>query len=510
MLTIPKKVRDIIKSDSYNNNIRIHFPNGERADITNENIVSESVDFRESICSRNGLKFGLCETPMIQFETFGVENVKGAAIECSLEVDCHLTGDGTVTYDVPSFVETDNENVKITNIEQNVFRVERCQNGYSALLINRALDSQGHLYLLTLSCVNSEDIYPNHIADRLYVRSASNSAIRSEVINQNEIKYLYPSTDGTMSDLIVFFINSSNLYYDVKVTIQEVSHDNISKGMSLPGYDGDQIINNRAEFTVIDDNTLKIEPYQSNFSSGRYTLLQNETLPKGVYQYNKDAHVTHELQIIDRYGNFIINLNDNIPNGSFIWLEGTEQITHKLSVGFNGPEDYLHLDDYFKCYGSKIIPVIEGAVYRSDIDKWVYPIPYGKFVVDSCKKQSDMTHRRFICYNEIAYQNWEFPALAKSAIESILWKDKSLTFSIESIIGMLLPGYGRSYSRANGGGCDDFPLWNISFTHDGVDYRLDTYINTYNIPFQLSSDPAFSVVKEHYSTEYIKNVSEIK
>lgn len=87
MLYIPEEVKEILKKDSVKKNLRISFPNGERADITNENIISESMSFTESICSRDYLKFGLCEAPVIEFETVGIENIKGMEIEASLEVD---------------------------------------------------------------------------------------------------------------------------------------------------------------------------------------------------------------------------------------------------------------------------------------------------------------------------------------------------------------------------------------------------------------------------------------
>lgn len=96
MITIPESIKSLLKSDSAHKNFRVHFPNGERADITNENIISESVTLTESICSQQTLMFNTCETPMIEFETFGVENIKGAIIECSLEVECPSTVTGAV------------------------------------------------------------------------------------------------------------------------------------------------------------------------------------------------------------------------------------------------------------------------------------------------------------------------------------------------------------------------------------------------------------------------------
>lgn len=96
MLTIPSAVEDALKNGAQKN-FRVHFPNGERADITNDNIVSESVSFTESICSQSELKFGLAEASVLEFETVGVENIRGVEIEASDEVEY---GNG-LTYSIP-------------------------------------------------------------------------------------------------------------------------------------------------------------------------------------------------------------------------------------------------------------------------------------------------------------------------------------------------------------------------------------------------------------------------
>ena len=88
MLSVPSEIQELCKQDSIKKNFRVHFPNGERTDITNANIVSESVKFTESLCSRDTFKLGLCESPSIEFETVGVGNIKGAEIECSIEIYC--------------------------------------------------------------------------------------------------------------------------------------------------------------------------------------------------------------------------------------------------------------------------------------------------------------------------------------------------------------------------------------------------------------------------------------
>lgn len=95
MLTIPQEIKDLLHLDHCKKNIRIHFPNGERTDICNDLIVKDSVQFTESLCSQDSLKFGLCESPIFECETVGVGNIKGATIEVSCEIYCEPTVSGS-------------------------------------------------------------------------------------------------------------------------------------------------------------------------------------------------------------------------------------------------------------------------------------------------------------------------------------------------------------------------------------------------------------------------------
>ena len=87
MLTIPATIQALYKSDRVRKNFRAHFPNGEYSDITNDNIVSESVKFTESVCSQDVFRFGCAESSVLEFETVGVGNMYGMTIEASFEID---------------------------------------------------------------------------------------------------------------------------------------------------------------------------------------------------------------------------------------------------------------------------------------------------------------------------------------------------------------------------------------------------------------------------------------
>jgi hypothetical protein len=49
---------------------------------------------------------------------------------------------------------------------------------------------------------------------------------------------------------------------------------------------------------------------------------------------------------------------------------------------------------------------VDGAVWQIDIQQWVYSIPYGTFVVQSADRQTNMNHRKIVCYNAVAANGW--------------------------------------------------------------------------------------------------------
>lgn len=119
MINVPQEIKDLLHTDSVKKNIRIHFPNGERSDICNDLIVMDSVSFKESLCSQNTFKFGLCESPIFECEVVRVSNIKGATIEVYCEVFCPSTVSGAVwRADIQQYVYP---------IKYGAFRVQSCE-----------------------------------------------------------------------------------------------------------------------------------------------------------------------------------------------------------------------------------------------------------------------------------------------------------------------------------------------------------------------------------------------
>lgn len=103
MLNIPNEIKELIRTDGVRKNFRVHFTNGERADLTNENIVSESARFTESVCSADTFRFGCAEASVVEFEMVGIENIRGMTIECSMEyaVPANMQATYGAWYSVP-------------------------------------------------------------------------------------------------------------------------------------------------------------------------------------------------------------------------------------------------------------------------------------------------------------------------------------------------------------------------------------------------------------------------
>lgn len=101
MINLTAAQQNIVKSDSAIKNFRVHFPNGENSDLTNDDIVFETVKFTESVCSEQTFRFGCAEASVIEFETVGVANIIGMTIECSMTF---TLGDESVTVPYGVFI----------------------------------------------------------------------------------------------------------------------------------------------------------------------------------------------------------------------------------------------------------------------------------------------------------------------------------------------------------------------------------------------------------------------
>lgn len=134
MLTIPSTVQALFKTDGVYKNFRVHFPNGEFPDITNDNVVQESVKFTESLCSQSTFKFGLAEASVLEFETVGIGNMYGMAIEASIEIDCSSLSAAQKTAIASGTWDGTWDSVnEMFSIPYGTFRVESCPRDHQSM-----------------------------------------------------------------------------------------------------------------------------------------------------------------------------------------------------------------------------------------------------------------------------------------------------------------------------------------------------------------------------------------
>lgn len=161
---------------------------------------------------------------------------------------------------------------------------------------------------------------------------------------------------------------------------------------------------------------------------------------------------------------------------------------------------------------------VAGSEYKADLGAYIYSIPYGRFVVSECEKQADMTHRRFVCHASVSDRNWTLPEYIAQSLAVPMWEtganiEQNVPFvpkiSMEAVIAMLFPDYGRSYTRHTSFYSGTFTS---TFTAaDGTQYEMTFTTSNYFNPFAaLTGKPAVSVCKEHYTPEYLATVAQIR
>ena len=104
MIDVPIRVKESLEEGNYLKNYRfiILKDNGEEDfTIDNNNLVSESVNIDERLCSEDTIKFGLCEGSHLQFEYFGFPDITERRIQAYIDVQ-YKEADSTLQwYPIP-------------------------------------------------------------------------------------------------------------------------------------------------------------------------------------------------------------------------------------------------------------------------------------------------------------------------------------------------------------------------------------------------------------------------
>lgn len=106
-MNVPDSARKALLNSDTKKEFIIRFPNGEHEDITNSNLVSESIKLTESVCSDMEFKFGLIEYSKLEFKAIGIGNINGCKISAffkydaiSESMDIKILNDGITSYTI--------------------------------------------------------------------------------------------------------------------------------------------------------------------------------------------------------------------------------------------------------------------------------------------------------------------------------------------------------------------------------------------------------------------------
>lgn len=90
MIDVPIQVKDALREGRLRKNYRFQVLNDDGTvdfTIANDNLVSESVNIDERMCSGDKIKYGLCEGSSLEFQYFGKENITGRQLKVFVDVE---------------------------------------------------------------------------------------------------------------------------------------------------------------------------------------------------------------------------------------------------------------------------------------------------------------------------------------------------------------------------------------------------------------------------------------
>lgn len=68
---------------------------------------------------------------------------------------------------------------------------------------------------------------------------------------------------------------------------------------------------------------------------------------------------------------------------------------------------------------------VTDAIWQTDLQAWVYQIPYGTFIVQSCDRQADMIHREIVAYGLTSVDNWKNDSFEWNKINTIVFSSST-------------------------------------------------------------------------------------
>lgn len=222
MITLTSAEQAIVKSDSSVKTFKVHFPNGEIPDLTNEDIVFESVRFQESVCSEQTFRFGCAEASVIEFETVGVQNIVGMTIECSMTFTLE---DEAVTIPYGVFVVS-----SCPRDHQNM--THRKVTGYSRRITNELLSSF-EIFKTSLFVSDGDGYAPNLkllLAETFGTSETSTDTEFSTLSNYrgtstNSFQYILGTRYSNQYELDITVVTASSAYVNEALYSMQAVYD---------------------------------------------------------------------------------------------------------------------------------------------------------------------------------------------------------------------------------------------------------------------------------------------
>ena len=150
-------------------------------------------------------------------------------------------------------------------------------------------------------------------------------------------------------------------------------------------------------------------------------LLHQDTCPKNIrihFPNGERSDICNDLIVMDT-----VSLKESLcSQNNFVFGLAESPIFECETVGVGNIKGA-----YIIVYCEVFCPsTVSGAVWRTDIQQWVYPIEYGRFTVSSCDRQADLLHRKILAYGFVQDL---YEGLAAVEVAKMRFKTKQTSFS---------------------------------------------------------------------------------
>lgn len=114
---------------------------------------------------------------------------------------------------------------------------------------------------------------------------------------------------------------------------------------------------------------------------------------------------------------------------------------------------------------------VSGSEFKLDIQKYVFSIPYGSFIVDSCKRQADLIHRKVVAYGYKQLSDLNKNEYVLPIYNSPWYANENLVIKNELLEMLLADNGGTPQSFTNRQG-SAYPSMRYSIAYEGVFERF--------------------------------------